>query len=69
MRNSDYRAGQSAFEDDDETIPYQCEIEAIDAVKIRFTPGDDWWYLPIRAQLAPSVATKIDDALRRLTVK
>lgn len=40
-----------------------------DAVKIRFTPGDDWWYLPIRAQLTPSVATKIDDALCRLTVK
>ena len=40
-----------------------------DAVKIHFTPGDDWWYLPVRAQVDPSVATKIDDALRRLAVK
>lgn len=38
MRNSDYRAGQSNFESDEETIPYQCEIEAIDAQKIRFRP-------------------------------
>jgi len=38
MRNSDYRAGVSNFESDEETIPYQCEIEAIDAQKIRFRP-------------------------------
>ena len=36
MHNHDYRSGQSSFEGEDELTPYQCEIEAIDAIGIRF---------------------------------